>query len=93
MTARINTLYSLLTANPPLITFEEFMELAGSDSNIPIEKLKAMREEAENQRMLQQAEVMEQQAMDIQNEVAGETLGGMMSEAEANGMFAGMMGG
>ena len=93
VTARINTLYSLLAANPPLITFEEFMELAGSDSNIPIEKLKAMREEAENRRMLQQAEVMEQQAMDIQNEVAGETLGGMMSEAEAGGMFAGMMGG
>ncbi len=91
VTARVNTLYSLLSSQ--FISFEEFMELVGSDSNIPIEKLKAMREEAEKTRKLQQMEIMEQQAADIENETNAAALEGMMTENEASGMFAGMMGG
>ncbi len=93
VTARVNTCYSLLTANPPLITFEEFMELVGSDSNIPVEKLKALREENEHNRKLAQGKIMREQAMDIEQEMQTAELGGMMAENEASGALAGMIGG
>lgn len=93
VTARVNTMYGLLTANPPFITFEEFMEMVGNDSNIPVEKLKAFRAENDRNRKLKQAEIMRQQANDIARENASAQLGGMMADNEAAGMFAGMMGG
>lgn len=91
VTARINTLYNLL--GQQFITFEEFMELAGSDSNIPVEKLKAMREEQEKAAKLQKMEIMMQQADDIEREQQQAELSGMMADNEAGGMFAGLMGG
>ena len=90
VTARVNTLYNLLGNG--MITFEEFMELVGSDSNIPIAKLKAMREEAETERRDLQAGMMEETANEIEMEEAGQQLGGMLDEEGAN-LFAGMMGG
>ncbi len=91
VTARVNTAYSLLSAG--YITFEEFMELVGSDSNIPVEKLKSIREENEKSRKRQQMGIMAQQAEDLTREKQEAELGGMMADNEAGGMFAGMMGG
>lgn len=78
--ARVNNLYNLLGAGH--ITFEEFIELAEDDSNLPLQKIKAMREE-----------IMEQQADDIERETQETQLSAQMTENEAGGMFAGLMGG
>ncbi len=91
VTSRVNTLYNLLDRQ--FITFEEFIELAGSDSNIPIAKLKSLREETAREQKNKQAEIMEQEAADIERDVRSAELDGMMAENEAGGMLAGLMGG
>lgn len=89
--ARLNTLYNLLGGG--YITFDEFMELIDSTANIPVEKLKSIRAEAKKEQELQQAAVMDQQAAEIENATAEAQLDGMMAEAEAQELYAGMMGG
>lgn len=89
VTARINTLYALMESQ--LITFEEFMELAGSDSNIPIQRLKAMREEAAEEQQIAEVEAMEEQAAAIEAEMQDAAVSGMMESQNED--LSALMGG
>lgn len=84
--SRVNTLYQLL--GDQLITFEEFLELVGNESNLPIEKLKKLREEA--QAAAQQQELIQAEAMadQIQEE---QEMAALESGAAGSGDFFGMM--
>ena len=84
VTARLNTLYGFLQMQA--ITFDEFLELAPKEGNIPTEQIKKLREEAQQK----QNEMMNQQAAAIQAETQAAELDSMMN---GGGAFAGMMGG
>lgn len=95
VTARLNTLYGFLQMGS--ITFDEFLELIPPESNIPTEKIKALREKA----MEKQNEMMNAEASAIEAETQEAELDGLMSGLEEDPLgaaqgaspFAGMMGG
>lgn len=87
VTARVNTLYNLLSAG--YIDFDMFLELVGNDSNIPVEKLKGIMEE----RQQKEQGMMEMMAQQAKEERSGTELETMMNETAGENMFAGMMGG
>ncbi len=84
VTARLNTLYGFLQMGA--ITFDEFLELAPAEGNIPTEQIKKLRKEAQEK----QNEMMNQQAAAIQAKTQAAELDSMMN---GGGAFAGMMGG
>lgn len=90
VTAQVNGLYNLLAAG--YITFEEFLDLVGNRSNLPIAKLKALREEKLKEQRDQQASMMEQTALELEAEEAEQQMGGML-EAEDADLFNGILGG
>lgn len=77
VTARLNNLYQLM--GDQRITFDEFLELVGNESNLPVEKLKKIREEAaqRQQAIEEQARAQEELAM-LENEAGGSDFFGMM---------------
>ncbi len=85
--ARINTLYSLLGDGH--ISFDEFLDLSGSDSNIPIEKLRAMREQANQEAMEADNAAADAELEAIRENREREELSGEMTGAgEAAGIYA-----
>lgn len=86
VTAQVNTLYGFLQMGA--ITFDEFLELAPSESNIPTEKIKELREKAQKV----QNEMMRQEADAIEQELQSAELEQMVS-GQGMSPFAGMMGG
>jgi len=66
VTARVNTLYNLVSSQ--MITFDEFLELIGSDSNIPVGRLKEIREEAQREQERKNVAMMDSQAQQIETE-------------------------
>lgn len=83
VTARVNTLYNLLSSQ--MITFDEFLELIGSDSNIPVGKLKEIREEAQREQERKNVAMMEAQAQQIETEGQAAVLEGAGTESEELG--------
>lgn len=84
--ARVNSLYQLLADGH--ISFDEFLELAPPESNIPTEEIKKLRQEAQEK----QNQMMNQKAAEIDQELQAAELEQMMSGQGGNA-FAGMMGG
>ncbi len=86
VTARVNTLYGFLQMGA--ISFDEFLELAPQQSNIPTEKIKELRKKAQEK----EVEAMEAEAAQVEKDLQGAELEAMMSGQGGNA-FAGMMGG
>lgn len=86
VTARLNTLYGFLQMQA--ISFDEFLELAPAESNLPTEEIKRLRKEAQEQ----QNKMMNAKAAAIDQELQAAELEQMMSGQGGNA-FAGMMGG
>ena len=68
-----------------MITFDEFLELIGSDSNIPVGKLKEIREEAQREQERKNVAMMEAQAQQIETEGQAAVLEGAGTESEELG--------
>lgn len=89
--AKFNNLYTLMTQG--LIGFDELLALGEGSSDLPIEKLKALREEKkqkETNRMDQELAAIDAEQNRQTQEVE---LDSMMNEAGAGNAFAGMLGG
>ncbi len=82
--AKANTLFMLVGQGH--LAFDEFLELEDGASDIPVEKLKALR----NKKKATENAVMEQQAAAVEREIEGAALNGMV-EQQANQAFAGIM--
>ena len=89
--AKFNNLYTLMTQQ--LITFDELLELDEGSSDLPIDKLKRLRQKKKET----ETAAMDQELAAIEAEQQRETqqveLDSMMNEAEAENAFAGMFGG
>ncbi len=84
--ARVNNLYNLL--GQQMITFDEFLELVGNESNLPIEKLKEIREEAAQAQMESDVALADAQAMAIEEEEQAISL---EEEAQLQQLMGGMI--
>jgi hypothetical protein len=87
VTARINTLYSLL--GQQLITFDEFLELVGNESNLPIAKIQKMRKEQAEKATAMEDLRAEQETKEIQEEQELAALEGASAENDFLGMMEG----
>lgn len=84
--ARVNNLYNLL--GQQMITFEEFIELVGNESNLPIEKLKQIRKDAAQKQMETDVAMADAEATAIEEEEQALSL---EEEAQLQQMMGGLI--